>query len=225
MAESMCWPAASLSTACQMGGLDTLASCRAQQAVQRWTYAGARNPGADLWADTDGGVSDALLGGGTGGSGVADARGGCARCLESAVDLFCSDSEDGEEGGAMPHDAVASGQDPRDDCHSHTTLMLQRIVQPYEEEALRETLLDLGLGGTFDLVYVPRNRKGTSNLGYAFVNFATGRDAQRFIDLIAGKPLGSATAGKPCRVAYSRLQGQAFLRAAAAGVDRARSRC
>lgn len=59
-------------------------------------------------------------------------------------------------------------QDPRDDCHSHTTLMLQRIVQPYEEEALRETLLDLGLGGTFDLVYVPRNRKGTSNLGCAW---------------------------------------------------------
>lgn len=49
--------------------------------------------------------------------------------------------------------------------------MLQRIAFAHTETTVARALNDLGFRGTYDAIYVPRNRRKNTNLGYAFVNF------------------------------------------------------
>lgn len=45
--------------------------------------------------------------------------------------------------------------------------MLQRLAFEHTEDTVIEALNDLGFAGKFDAVYVPRNRRKTTNLGDA----------------------------------------------------------
>jgi len=94
---------------------------------------------------------------------------------------------------------------------TRTTPMLQRIAPKQTEDDVRAALVRLGFGGSFDIVYLPLNRKRTANLGYAFVNFLTAGGACACSRALANQALGDLTSHRPCRVAYSKMQGDEFL--------------
>lgn len=93
-----------------------------------------------------------------------------------------------------------------------STIMIQRLAPEKRGEDVRRTLVDLGLGGSFDTVYVPLNRRQQANLGYAFVHFRSSAGARACLALLAGTSLQSLTSGRVCRATYSRMQGDEFLR-------------
>lgn len=108
----------------------------------------------------------------------------------------------------------AEGRCPAQDVGegSQTTLMIQRISPGRGEEDVRDALGEWGFGDACDVVYVPMNRKRTANLGYAFVNFKTAGSALDCLRALGGQTLGSLTNHRPCRVAFSKMQGAEFLR-------------
>lgn len=90
--------------------------------------------------------------------------------------------------------------------------MIQRLAPDQSEADVHAALSRYGLGTAVDVVYVPMNRKRTSNLGYAFVNFATVESTQECLNVISGRSLGRLTGNRPCRAAFSKMQGASFLR-------------
>lgn len=103
-----------------------------------------------------------------------------------------------------PRQAVV---DPR------TTVMLQLIAFRHTEETVAVALVQGGLIGTFDMIYIPRKRKTMMNFGYAFVNFTRPEFVLECVRAFHGKPLGCGVpTDRVCRVDYSRSQGAEFLR-------------
>lgn len=97
--------------------------------------------------------------------------------------------------------------------HEHsTTVMIQRLAPDRGEDDVRAALSQYGLDTAVDVIYVPMNRKRTSNLGYAFVNFTTTAWTQECLNSISGRSLGALTDDRPCRAAFSKMQGPSFLR-------------
>lgn len=94
---------------------------------------------------------------------------------------------------------------------NRTTLMVQRIAPNKTEADVQAELLRHGFGGAFDIVYLPLNRKRTANLGYAFVNFHKAAGADACLRALSNQALGDLTSHRPCRVAYSKMQGDEFL--------------
>jgi len=101
--------------------------------------------------------------------------------------------------------------------HEHnTTVMIQRLAPDQTEDDVRAALCRHGFGGAVDVVYVPMNRKRTSNLGYAFVNFTSTASTRKCLNALSGRSLGALTGDRPCRAAFSKMQGDGFLRHRAA---------
>lgn len=93
---------------------------------------------------------------------------------------------------------------------TRTTIMLQRIAFAHTETTVARALNDLGFRGTYDAIYVPRNRRKNTNLGYAFVNFLHPAYAAEAFVQCGDRPLGSLS-DRACKVDYSSMQGVAFL--------------
>lgn len=102
--------------------------------------------------------------------------------MEPAGDFFVDDDDffDAESAVGSPME-FQDAEDPESNINvamrGRTTVMIQRITPRQTEMDVHRALMDVGLGGTYDLIYVPLNRKRTSNLGYAFVNFCTEESA------------------------------------------------
>lgn len=98
---------------------------------------------------------------------------------------------------------------------THTTLMLRNIPCKVTIVRIREALDRLGMKELYDCVYLPRNRCGASNLGYAFINFKNSTSAvrcRRLIDRIGRMCLVKSNSKKVPVFATARIQGINDLR-------------
>lgn len=156
--------------------------------------------------------------------------------LEPAGDLF-SDSDDDEDaevvgfGGRAPFfgEPVAmwpsSGEKPSTgttastvssdtgaDDPPLTTVMLQRIPFALDEDDVYRVLDTHQLQGTYDMVYMPRNRKKHTNLGYCFVNFVHPVYAAACVQVFNNRPFcEGGRVQRICSAEFSKQQGAAFL--------------
>lgn len=127
-----------------------------------------------------------------------------SRVLEPAGDIFADDEEFFEA------EAAASTASPLN--MRRTTVMLQRLTPKRTEAEVHRALVGVGLGGRYSIVYVPLNRRRTSNLGYAFVDFHTAEGAQECFRRVTNRALPGLTGRRTCRVAFSKMQGSDFVR-------------
>lgn len=149
---------------------------------------------------------------------VAPGRRG-PRTLDDGPGMHRTSTNSSGRGGHTGHTKAPPGLEPR------TTVMIQRIAPSKHDDHVRAVLIDFGIADRVDAMYVPMNRKRTSSLGYAFVNFTAPEFAKECIEALAGRCLGELTSNRPCRVAYSKMQGLEFLRhAAQANAQESRSR-
>jgi len=65
-----------------------------------------------------------------------------------------------------------------------TTLMIRNVPNRYCQLDLMNELKSLGLGGTFDFLYLPLDLGTMCTVGYAFVNFTTTAAAQKCMGLM-----------------------------------------
>lgn len=106
--------------------------------------------------------------------------------------------------------ASTSGSDFSDEAP--TTVMLQRIPFGLDEEDIGRILDERGLAGTYDVVYMPRNRKKRTNLGYSFVNFVHTQHAAACIQVCHDRPFGAkGLVQRVCSAEFAKEQGGAFL--------------
>jgi hypothetical protein len=89
-----------------------------------------------------------------------------------------------------------------------TTVMVRHIPCKYTQDKLMDEVLLFSTG--FDFLYLPlaRTSKSQKNLGYAFINFNSGWEAQRFMadfDQYAFKLFPNST--KRAQVTWAELQG------------------
>jgi len=61
-----------------------------------------------------------------------------------------------------------------------TTMMLRNIPNKYTQNTLLQEIDDEGMAGSYDFFYLPMDVHNRSNVGYAFINFVTAQDAERF---------------------------------------------
>lgn len=88
-----------------------------------------------------------------------------------------------------------------------TTVMLRNIACRYSQEEVADILVEKGLAGKFDLVYLPRSPTRQSNLGYAFVNFLKPEYVEEARMLLDGQQFGRSRTAKRCQVALAHVQG------------------
>lgn len=87
-----------------------------------------------------------------------------------------------------------------------TTWMLRDIPARFNPESLKDILDQAGFSAKFDFLYVPMDKVRNLCLGYAFINFVTVGDANRFAEAFSGKQLHDQST-KRLRVERSRVQG------------------
>jgi len=106
------------------------------------------------------------------------------------------DSDDKEEGG--------KGSVPM------TTVMMRNIPNNYSRQQLLDLINDQGFVNCYDLAYLPIDFKTEVGLGYAFINFVSSEDAERFRQYFHGFSSWSVHSSKICEVSWSDvLQGVA----------------
>ena len=87
------------------------------------------------------------------------------------------------------------------------TLMLRNIPNKYTQGMVLHALRNDGFYGSFDFFYLPIDFRNRCNVGYAFINFKSGFDAERFRLMYDGRKLGAFNSTKVCQVSPARVQG------------------
>eukprot|EP00438_Fugacium_kawagutii_P006557 Skav207717 [mRNA] locus=scaffold1347:141932:148675:+ [translate_table: standard] len=67
-----------------------------------------------------------------------------------------------------------------------TTVMLRNIPNRYSQAGLLKEIDAAGFTDTYDFFYLPMDTKNRTNVGYAFINFLTSQDLDRFMSYFAG---------------------------------------
>jgi len=92
-----------------------------------------------------------------------------------------------------------------------TSLMLRHIPCRMPQAQLFQDVVDMGFAGTFNFLYLPREKRTrsarSSNLGYGFINFIAEEDAQRFTHMCNNVTLGKTSSKKIAVVQPAHLQG------------------
>lgn len=86
------------------------------------------------------------------------------------------------------------------------TLMLRNLSRKLNQEAVKRVLDERGLRGKFSYIYVPEIIVRRSSTGYAFVRFRSIQYAQECFRFCHGKPFGTTSKTKSCRVCYANIQ-------------------
>jgi len=102
-------------------------------------------------------------------------------------------------------EAAAAGVALEESAGPKTTVLLRNLPTDFSRATLLELLEDEGFDGTFDFIYLPMDFGAKVCLGYAFVNFVSGSDAQRCWDIFSGysdwesDKVCEVTWGEPCQ--------------------------
>jgi RNA recognition motif-containing protein len=86
---------------------------------------------------------------------------------------------------------------------SRTTVMLRNLPNNYTREMMLSHLDGLGFAGLYNFFYMPIDFTSEASLGYAFVNFATPRDAQLLMAAFDGFSDWVIPTRKRCYVNWS----------------------
>jgi len=101
-------------------------------------------------------------------------------------------------------DDISDCEDTSDHEELHrTTTMMRNIPSEYTRADLLDLLDRKGFNGLYDLVYVPISFQTGLNHGYAFINFTTAEDANRFVDHFSGFSDWLVESDRICEVSWS----------------------
>mmetsp|Transcript_40516 Transcript_40516/g.114585 ORF Transcript_40516/g.114585 Transcript_40516/m.114585 type:complete len:250 (-) Transcript_40516:165-914(-) len=146
------------------------------------------------------------------GSGACEV-GDMLRTLLSDLGRFAPELPAGEEethGDADTGATVAAaggtpGQlAPTASAPQRTTLMVANIPPALNTEML---LQDWPIDGTWDFLYLPMSNGGKRSLGYAFINFLTEADAERFHAMWQSRRLSNCETDRTLQISTARVQG------------------
>merc|ERR1712056_70116 len=90
-----------------------------------------------------------------------------------------------------------------EDEFRQTTIMMRNIPGEYTRDDLLELLDQHRFNGFFDLVYLPVDFRTELNHGYAFINFTTTENAERFRDHFMGFSDWLVPSERICEVPWS----------------------
>jgi len=135
-------------------------------------------------------------------------------CSDVPASVTCSfgPEEVGEE--AMLHPPPPSGAPPP----PMTTVMMRNLPNNYSRAMLLELMDDEGFNGAYDFIYLPIDFSSTASFGYAFINFVSPPEAERFREHFQNFSKWSVTSEKVCDVTWSNVH-----QGLAAHIDRYRS--
>lgn len=85
--------------------------------------------------------------------------------------------------------------------------MIRNVPNRYTVEELLADMLNEGINGSFDFVYMPMDFKTKRNRGYGFVNFRTSSSAEFFAQTFHGKQLQRYTTNKVVAISAAMTQG------------------
>eukprot|EP00439_Symbiodinium_sp_Y106_P069087 s1226_g11.t2 len=88
-----------------------------------------------------------------------------------------------------------------------TTVMLRNIPNRYSQASLLQEIDLAGYRGTYDFFYLPMDTQNRTNVGYAFINFLTSPDLERFMMEFAGYLFQNHSSQKVARVSLAHIQG------------------
>lgn len=88
-----------------------------------------------------------------------------------------------------------------------TTMMLRHIPCRKTQEEVMSHIDSKGFQGRYDFLYLPSDTRCGANLGYAFVNFLTPEDAERFKNEMDGYRFSGCGSAKACAVNPAHVQG------------------
>lgn len=91
-----------------------------------------------------------------------------------------------------------------------TTLMLKNLPNDYTRDFVVDLLNEQGLKGKYDFVYVPRDFKRKSGLGYAFVNMRSHEDAVEATERLHGFRKWRFRSQKELQVLWGEHQGYQY---------------
>lgn len=108
--------------------------------------------------------------------------------------------------------------DSSDEDSGETTIMMRNIPNNYTRDMLVRTLDVHGFAGAYDMVYLPLDFTSGAGLGYAFLNFVSVCDAQRFKRKFQGFRDWEVPSEKVCSV-----QNKASVQGLRANIERYRN--
>mmetsp|Transcript_64382 Transcript_64382/g.119698 ORF Transcript_64382/g.119698 Transcript_64382/m.119698 type:complete len:392 (-) Transcript_64382:165-1340(-) len=88
-----------------------------------------------------------------------------------------------------------------------TTMMLRNIPNKYTQTSLIQEIDEAGFSGTYNFFYLPMDVHNRSNVGYAFINFLTSVDAERFQDAFSNHRFSRFSSRKIGSVCAAHVQG------------------
>jgi len=97
---------------------------------------------------------------------------------------------------------------PSSDLDGMTTVMLRNIPVKYNREMVLTDLDQRGFRGCYDFFYLPIDFHTGNTVGYAFINFVTPTETERFRATYSGLKL-SPDSPKICEVVVAKAQGKA----------------
>jgi len=89
-----------------------------------------------------------------------------------------------------------------------TTVMLRNIPSKYSRDMLLADLDQRGFRGAYDFFYLPIDFQTRYSVGYAFLNFISEAELERFKNAYAGLKL-SDDSNKVCEICPAKVQGKA----------------
>jgi hypothetical protein len=121
-------------------------------------------------------------------------------------------------GSAAESTCFEEGSDGSISSTDGTTMMIRNIPCRLSQNDVIEAINACGFADTYDFVYLPTGRHGTTskgNLGYGFVNFKSSQHAEHFGVMFENFQFPGTSSSKKCTLKYAHLQGFNALYAAA----------
>lgn len=85
--------------------------------------------------------------------------------------------------------------------------MLRNIPNKYLQEALIEEIEEAGFRNSYDFFYLPMDVRNNANVGYAFINFVSPEELQRFTKDFDDYQFSRAGSRKLAKVNTATVQG------------------